>query len=93
MILLITGSRTFCEAIPDKPREQFMAERVALGFALDWIKPDAIIAEGDHGATRWARIWAERRSVDVAAGRADSALRFDGVGSIGGLPVFEVRVK
>lgn len=63
MILLITGGRTFCEAIPDKSREQFMAERVALGFALDFISPTRIIHGGAKGADRWAGIWADKRGV------------------------------
>lgn len=91
MILLITGSRTFCEATTDKPREVYMAERVALGFALDFISPSSVIAEGDHGAGRWARIWAERRGVDVTAGRADECVRFPG-GSVVDLPTYEVNM-
>lgn len=40
-----------------------MAERVALGFALDFISPTSIIHGGANGADRWSGIWAERRGV------------------------------
>lgn len=59
--LLITGGRTFCEATPDKPRDVYMAERVALGFALDFIGPSSVIVGDADGADRWAIIWCERR--------------------------------
>ena len=95
MILLITGSRTFCEAAPDKPRDDYMAERMALGFALDMIGPTAIVAPGDTGATRWARIWAERRGVDVTAGRADATVVFGPEVGIptSDLPRYEVSIN
>lgn len=63
-VLLVTGSRTFCEATPDKSREDYMDERRALGFALDWIKPTKIIHGGAKGADRWAGIWADKRGVE-----------------------------
>ncbi len=41
-----------------------MAERMALGFALDFIQPTKIIHGGAKGADRWVGIWAERRGVE-----------------------------
>ena len=71
MILLVTGGRTFCEAIDGKSREDYMAERVALGFALDTIAPSSVIVGDADGADRWARIWCERRSVACHVEKAD----------------------
>lgn len=70
-ILLVTGSRTFCEATPEKTRDEYMAERVALGFALDWIRPTKIIHGGAKGADRWAKIWADKRGVPCHIESAD----------------------
>jgi len=92
MILLITGSRTFCEATPGRERDEYMAERVALGFALDMIGPASIVAAGDMGATRWARIWAERRGVDVTAGMADSAIVFPGGHTPTDIPIYQASI-
>lgn len=82
MILLVIGGRTFCEAIDGKSREDYMAERMALGFALDMIGPTRIIHGGDKGADRWAGIWAESRGVpchvdpaDWSRGRGEGPLR------------------
>lgn len=94
MILLITGGRTFCESTPDKSREDYMAERVALGFALDWIKPDAVVTDGREGAGRWASIWAERRGVRCDIGMAitaDAAIVFPG-GHRPDLPTYDVTM-
>jgi hypothetical protein len=61
MILLVTGGRDFCEA---RDGADHMNERRALGWALDYIKPDRVM-HGDcpTGADRWAQIWCERRGV------------------------------
>ncbi len=73
VILLVTGGRTFCEAIDGKSREEYMAERVALGFALDWMGPTKIIHGGAKGADRWAGIWAEKRRVECHVEHATGA--------------------
>lgn len=93
MILLITGSRTFCEAVDGKPREEYMAERMALGFALDWIKPSSVIVDCMPGAGRWAEIWAERRSVDISTGKPDAAIWFPGGHVPAGVPIYSVSLK
>ena len=71
MILLVTGGRTFCEAVEGKSREDYMAERMALGFALDWIGPSSVIVGDADGADRWTRIWCERRGVKFTEFTAD----------------------
>lgn len=75
VILLITGGRDFCEAVTtagiERDRETYMAERVALGFALDFIAPSSVIVGDASGADRWARIWCERRSVSYREFKAD----------------------
>ncbi len=63
--VLVTGATTFCEVTEGKPHDQLMAERQALGLALKWINPTAIIAGGNRGAERWCRIWADKYAVDV----------------------------
>ncbi len=67
----MTGGRTFCEAIDGKSREDYMAERMALGFALDWISPSLVIHGGATGADRWAGIWADKRGVRCQVEPAD----------------------
>lgn len=96
MILLITGGRAFCEAAQGKPREQFMAERVALGFTLDWIGPNSVIVDGMPGAGRWAAIWAERRGARCDIGMsitADAAICFPGGHVPAGVPIYSVSLK
>ncbi len=96
MILLITGGRTFCEATDGKSRDDYMAERVALGFALDWIKPSSVIVDGMHGAGRWAEIWAKRRGVRCEIGMsitADDAIVFPGGHAPTDIPAYEVTVR
>lgn len=70
-VLLITGGRTFCEAAPGRERDEYMAERVALGFALDMIGPSAVIVGDADGADRWAKIWCDRRGVPYTEFKAD----------------------
>jgi hypothetical protein len=64
----VTGGRDFCESVTSKgePRDRdlYMAERQALGFALDAIGPTKIIHGGAKGADRWAGIWADKRGVE-----------------------------
>lgn len=91
-VLLITGGRTFCEAIPDKSREEYMAERVALGFALDMIGPSAVVTDGREGAGRWAAIWADRRSVPVSSGKPDAAIVFPGGYTPTDLPIYQASI-
>lgn len=96
MILLITGGRTFCEAIDGKLREDYMAERVALGFTLDWIGPTSVVVDGMSGAGRWASIWAERRGVRCDVGMAitaDAAICFPGGYMPPDIPAYEVTVR
>lgn len=82
MILLIAGGRDFCESVTTAgiPRERdiYMSERVALGFALDYIAPSSVIVGDATGADRWAKIWCERRGVPLSTGRADCAVVFPG---------------
>lgn len=95
MILLITGSRTFCEATPDKSRDEYMAERVALGFALDMIGPSAIVTDSNPGAGRWASIWADRRGVRCDIGMAmtaDAAIIFPGGHTPADLPIYQASI-
>lgn len=52
-----------------KTKEDAMDERRALGFALDfawgWSGADRISASYTRGTGRWARVWAEKRGVEV----------------------------
>lgn len=65
--LLITGGRDFCESVTtagiERDRETYMAERVALGFALDMIGPSKVYVGDADGTDRWAIIWCDRRGV------------------------------
>jgi len=70
-VLLVTGGRTFCEATDGKPRDDYMAERQALGFALDMINPSSVIVGDADGADRWAVIWCDRRGVPYTRFIAD----------------------
>jgi len=94
MILLVTGGRTFCEAIEGKSREDYMAERMALGFVLDMIGPSEVVCGFDNGAERWARVWCERRGV-TAMVDADytEAVVFPGGRVSIDIPTYEVTVK
>lgn len=95
MILLITGSRDFCEAVEGKSRDDYMAERVALGFALDMIGPSAVVTDGNQGAGRWAAIWADRRGFRCDIGMeitADECVCFPG-GYRPDIPTYEVVVR
>jgi len=97
-LLLITGGRDFCEAVTTsgepRDRDLYMAERVALGFALDMIGPDEVVIRGDEkGACRWAGIWAHRRSVKWGTlGCPDAAIVFPG-GYRPDLPTYDVTVR
>ena len=71
MILLVTGGRDFCEATDGKSREDYMAERQALGFALDMIKPTSVLVGDAAGADRWAVIWCDRRGIPYTRFVAD----------------------
>lgn len=63
MRVLVTGSREFCE---QRDGFDFMDERRALAFALDFAQPkEIIVSTADSGASRWAKIWAEKRSVSI----------------------------
>lgn len=93
MILLVTGGRTFCEATPGREREDYMAERIALGFALDWIKPDGVVCDDENGAGRWARIWCERRGVPTMIGAYEAAVVFPEGEAPAGVDIFSVTVK
>lgn len=95
MILLVTGGRTFCE-VNGRDRDEYMAERVALGFTLDWIGPSSVIVDGHDGAGRWTAIWAERRGVRCDIGMAitaDAAVVFPGGHVPSGVDIFSVTVK
>lgn len=62
---MVTGGRDFCEV---RPGADHMGERRALGFALDWVKPSAVMAmAGEDGTSRLARIWCDRRGVEFSA--------------------------
>lgn len=64
-VCLVTGGRDFCEI---RPGADHMGERQALGFALDWVKPTAVMAmAGEDGPSRLAQIWCERRGVGFSA--------------------------
>lgn len=64
-VALITGGRDFCEI---RPGADHMGERRALGFALDWVKPSAVMAmDGEDGPSRLAQIWCERRDVEFSS--------------------------
>lgn len=64
-VALVTGGRDFCEI---RPGADHMGERRALGFALDWVKPSAVIAmAGEDGPSRMSQIWCERRGVEFSA--------------------------
>lgn len=71
MILLATGGRTFCESTEGKSRDDYMAERSALGFALDFIQPTGVIVGDANGADRWVGIWADKRGVPCEVFAAD----------------------
>lgn len=100
-VALVTGGRDFCEI---RPGADHMGERRALGFALDWVKPSAVMAmAGEDGPSRLAQIWCERRGVEFSAkvrqqpeiviafpGASDAALRRARELEI---DVFEVSVK
>lgn len=73
-VLLVTGGRTFCESTPGKSRDDYMAERIALGFALDYIKPSSVIVGDADGADRWAKIWCNKRSIPFREFKADWSL-------------------
>lgn len=88
MILLVTGAKGFCEV---RPGMDHMHERRSLGWTLDFIKPDAVISDGEPGAGRWARIWAEKRGIDVTAGRPDYCLSFDGGPIPEGVSAYQVK--
>jgi len=96
VILLVTGGRDFCEAVTtagiERDRETYMAERIALGFALDFIAPSSVIVGDASGADRWARIWCDRRGVSISDGRAESALVFPG-GYRPDLPTYDVAIR
>ena len=73
-----------------------MAERVALGFALDWIGPNAIIVGSNPGSDRWATIWAERRGVRCDIGMAitaDECVCFPGGYAPDDIPTYEIAVR
>lgn len=64
-VALVTGGRDFCK---QRPGADHMGERRALGFALDWVKPTAVMAmAGEDGPLRLAQIWCERRGVEFSA--------------------------
>lgn len=54
-----------------KTKDAAMDERRALGFALDfawgWAGADRVSASDARGTGRWARVWADKRGVDVCA--------------------------
>lgn len=97
MILLITGGRDFCESVTSKGelrnRDDYMSERIALGFALDYIAPSSVIVGDADGADRWAKIWCERRGVPLSTDRPDYAVVFPGGRVHVGVEVFEVVVR
>lgn len=68
MILLVTGGRDFCE---QRDGADHMGERMALGWALDWLSPSRVIVGDATGADRWAVIWCERRGVEFTRVTAD----------------------
>lgn len=90
MILLITGGRAFCEK---RPGADHMSERIALGFALDYINPSSVIVGDADGADRWAKIWCDKRGVPLSTGRADCAVVFPGGRVPGGIEIYRVSVK
>jgi hypothetical protein len=82
MILLVTGGRDFCESVTSKgeprDRDDYMSERIALGFALDYIAPSSVIVGDADGADRWAKIWCDKRGVPLSTGQPDYAVVFPG---------------
>jgi YspA, cpYpsA-related SLOG family len=78
VILLVTGGRDFCEAVTSsgepRDRDLYMNERRALGYALDFLKPSAVIVGDATGADRWAKIWCDKRSVPCQIFKADWSL-------------------
>lgn len=48
-----------------------MSERIALGFALDYIAPSSVIVGDADGADRWAKIWCDKRGVPFREFKAD----------------------
>lgn len=103
MRVLITGGRDFCEV---RDGVDYMDERRALGFALDFVNPsEIIVSKSETGTSRWARIWADKRGVNaIIVGSIQSAIDLSpkyGVcfGTGGeqcrsmGLDVYEVDVK
>lgn len=100
-VALVTGGRDFCE---QRPGADHMGERRALGFALDWVRPTAVMSmAGEGGPSRLSKIWCERRGVEFSAevrqqpeiviafpGASDAALRRARELEI---DVFEVVVK
>lgn len=97
MILLITGGRDFCESVTTAgiPRERdiYMSERVALGFALDYIAPSSVIVGDATGADRWAKIWADKRGVPLSTGRPDYAVVFPGGSRPRDIPIYEAIIR
>lgn len=96
MILLVTGGRDFCESVTSdgqpRDRDAFMPERVALGWSLDYIKPDGVIVGDATGADRWAKIWADKRGVPLSTARPDYAVVFPGGRVPNGLEFYEVNM-
>ena len=98
-IALITGGRDFCE---QRPGADHMGERRALGFALDFVRPNAVHAlENETGPAGLARIWCERRGVKFSTERRvpDLVVTFPGASVRAieranelGIDVFEVSV-
>ena len=89
-VLLITGGRTFCEK---RPGADHMSERIALGFALDYIAPSSVIVGDADGADRWAKIWADKRGVSLSTERPDYAVVFPGGRIPGGVEIYRGTVK
>ena len=70
-----------------------MSERIALGFALDYIAPSSVIVGDADGADRWAKIWCERRGVPLSTGRPDYAVVFPGGRVPAGIEIYRISVK
>lgn len=75
-ILICTGGRTFAEQFDVagkeiKSKDLAMAERMALAWVLDTIKPSILITGGAHGADRWCAIWGVRRGIPSIVEMAD----------------------
>ena len=103
--LEILGARAYCEAADGKAHDDVMAERRALGTALDLLAPTSLASPQTPGAGRWGAIWGERRNVPCQPpqGLPDAAVAFlpldtwssdrMAVLAKAGVPIYEVKLK